>query len=230
MVRPATVFVLFTILLAEGVVFVQQKNVRASIKEVILKSLPFILGYACVIYIQYLYTDYWTALFDARKYWNPAIAFDHFSDWSVEGFGLSIFAMCFICLPAILFVFSLIFFKRKLNISTYLKTLSTYKITYVFFVSIIYMVGISVFSLSTQGLDFHSFLRYILSSPSFYIAVLILLDYIDTKSTRVIPILFLTLTLLTLLFISNVEFGGNKIQFSFFGLYLYIISSAYLLF
>jgi hypothetical protein len=229
MVRPATVFVFFAILLAEFVIFIQQKEVRIFIKEIALKLLPFMLGYCTVIFIQYLYTDSWTALFDARKYWTPVVAFDHFSDWSVEGFGLSIFAMCFICLPGIVFILSLIFFKRKTSILNYLKALCNYKNAYLFFISIIYLIGICVFSLSTQGFDFHSFSRYILSSPLFYIVVLIMLNYLDNKPLLLVSILYCTITLLTVLFLRNVEYGGDKIQFSFVGLYLFIITGAYLL-
>ncbi|MEO6902235.1 MAG: hypothetical protein ABI315_03680 [Bacteroidia bacterium] len=229
MVRPATIFVLFAILFAELIIFMRNKEWRSFIKEVTFKSLPFILGYCFTIFIQYLYSGSWTALFDARKYWKPTVSFTHFSDWSVEGFGLSIFVIFFLCIPAIVFILSLLFSNRKPVIKNYLENLSNYKSEYLLIVSILYLIGMFIFSLSTQGLDFHSFPRYILASPLFYIAILILLNNLGNKSCRLFNIIYFILTVSIILFLSNVEYGGSKIQFSFFGLYLFILTGAYLI-
>ena len=130
MVRPATVFVLIAIFFAELLIFLTQKNFRLFIKEVTVKSLPFILGYLCTIIIQYLYSGSWRALLDAIKYWHPLVCFSHFSDWSVEGFGLSIFAIFFICIPSIVFLLSLFLFRGKSFIYDYLGKMKDYKNEY----------------------------------------------------------------------------------------------------
>jgi hypothetical protein len=230
MVRPATVFVLFAIFFAEFLIFLTQKNFRSFIKEATVKSSPFILGYICTIVIQYLYSGSWRALLDAIKYWHPVVSYRHFSDWSVEGFGLSVFAIFFICLPSIAFLLSLFLFKGKSFVSDYLGKLKNYKNEYLFIISVNYFIGIFLFTLIKQGFDFHSFSRYILASPLLYIAVLTLLNFFINRPTKVIGIIYHVLTIAVILFLSMIEYGGDKIQFSFFGLYLFILTGFYLVF
>jgi hypothetical protein len=229
MVRPATVFVFIAVLFAELLIFMTHKNFRLFLKEVTVKSLPFILGYFCAIYIQYLYSGSWTALLDARKYWHATVSFSHFSDWSAEGFGLSIFAIFFLCIPAIGFLLSLFLFKSKSIINDYIEKIKNYKNEYLFLVSIFYLIGIFIFSLITEGLDFHSFSRYILASPLFYIAVLILLNYLYNKPIKLFCIIYFIMTIAVIIFLSVVEYGGDKIQFSFFGLYMFILTGFYII-
>lgn len=229
MVRPATAFVFIAILFTELLIFISQRQFRLFLKEIITKSLPFILGYFCTFFIQYLYSGSWTAFFDARKHWNPTVSFSSFSDWSVEGFGLSVFAIFFLCIPAIGFLLSLFLHKWKSNISEFFGKLKNYNHEYLFLVSIVYSIGIFLFSLINQGLDFHSFSRYILSSPPFYIALIILLNNLKNRPIKRFGIIYLGLTIAVITFLSIVKYGGDKIQFPFLGLYLFILAGLYII-
>lgn len=100
---------------------------------------------------------------------------------------------------------------------------------YLFLVSIFYLIGILFFMLLTSGGSFHSFFRYTLASPFFFIALLILLDYIGSRSIKPFIVVFFVSTVLLTLFLNLTEYGGARLQFSYLGLYMYIATGLFLL-
>jgi len=229
MVRPATVFILIAVVLAELVIFIKNKNYRSLIKEIIFKSLPFFIGYFCALFIQYLSSGSWTAFIEAQKYWTGGVqVVKGISDWSIEGFGLSSFAIFFVCLPAMLFTLFLLVNRSKTT-KDYILKIKDYNSGYLFLISIFYLTGILGFTLLTSGGNLHSFSRFILASPLFFIALLIFLDYLSGKPLKLIVLFFFTLTFLLVLFLNIVDYGGGRMQFSFFGLYMFIVISLFLI-
>jgi hypothetical protein len=229
MVRPASVFVFLAIVLAELVIVLREKDFRIFIKDGLLKTIPFLTGLFFAILIQYLSSGSWAALFEAREYWSFDVSFTKgFSEWSLEGFGLSSFAMIYLCLPAIGFIFILIFRRKDRPVKKYVENIRKSQSEYLFLVSLLYLLGIFAFTLATQGLNLHSFSRYALASPLFYIAVLLLLNYLSDK--EVVPFLavFLLLTVLLSLFLILEDFGGSRLQFPLAGLYLFILTAFFL--
>jgi hypothetical protein len=228
LVRPATVFVFIAILVAEFIILLRGKDFKSFIKEITLKSLPFLAGYFIAILIQYWSSGLWTALFEARKFWGGDISFTKgFSEWSLEGFGLSSFAMIYLCLPA--FGFLLILFPGRYKAANeFLLNLRKFQGEYLFLISILYLLGIFAFTLATQGFNLHSFSRYALASPLFYIAILLLLNYLTDKRIMPVLVVFLVLTVLLSLFLILEDFGGSRLQFPLAGLYLFILTSLFL--
>ena len=96
MVRPATIFVLLAIISSELFFFLNKGDFKYSVKNIISKSLPFLIGYLFVIIIQHLSSGSWTAFVDAQKYWTIGIQrIVNISDWSIEGFGMNTFSIFF---------------------------------------------------------------------------------------------------------------------------------------
>lgn len=230
MVRPATVFILLAIIFAEFLILIKNRNFRFFINELILKSLPFIFGYFCAIFIQYLYSGSWTAFIEAQKHWAGEVQLVKvLSDWSVEGFGLSSFSIFLVCIPAILFSLFLFIRWDKNSIGDFVLKIKDYKTEYLLLVSVFYLVGIFVFTIVTSGGNLHSFFRFTLASPPFYIALLILLNYLLSKSINFYAVIFIVLSLMLILFLNIVDYGGERIQFAFFGLYMFIATGLFLI-
>ncbi|MBK9722984.1 MAG: hypothetical protein IPO78_15420 [Saprospiraceae bacterium] len=229
MVRPATVFVLIPILLIEFLLLLKTKNFSAFLKEAVLKSVPFILAYLCVIWIQYFYTNTWTAFWEAQKSWSGGIqVFRQISDWSIEGFGLTSFAIFFVCIPVFLLFLYILINKFK-NQDPYFLKIANYQVEYLELVSMLYLIGIFLFTCLTSGGNLHSFFRFILASPFFYIFLIIFLNSYSQMSTKWTIRIFSMLTIALFLFLYIVNYGGNRFQFSFFGLYLLVATSLFLI-
>jgi len=230
MVRPAAIFVLIAIVICEIGILITNKNYRAFIREVVLKSLPFVMGNFIALFIQYYYSGSWSALIDARQFWsNAGTITSNISDWSVEGFGLSVFAIFFICIPAVIFILYVLNNKDNLRVKNYMLRLNNYKSEYLFLISIVYFLGIFAFILTTQGGDLHSLSRYILASPPFYISFIIVLNYLNNKPGINTFAIYLAFFILLMMFLSFVDYGGDILQFSFAGMYLFIATGLFLL-
>ncbi len=226
MVRPATVFVLFAILAVELFLLFKGRSFKHTVNQVVNNAFPLVLGFAGAIFIQYLSSGSWTILFDAGSHWAGFRNFaDGFTDWSVEGFGLSAFALFYVVLPCIGFVaysFFMLGNKRNrmggLNLSDYL-----------LFIAVFYFLGITAFSFWSKGADLHSLSRFILASPLFYLVVILLLNKVATIPTSALVMAYSLLTLAAVCFLYLVEYGGDRFQFPFAGMYLFVITGFFLL-
>ncbi len=226
MVRPATLFVLLAIVSTEILLHINKKK-TSLVKNIFFKSLPFFIGYCTVFLIQYKSSGSWTAFLDAQKYWSGGIQkISAISDWSIEGFGLNTFAVFFVAAPALIYVFYL---GIKVLLKTHIQLNLNEKKSYLLLVSLFYLAGILVFTMITSGGNLHSFFRFTMCSPHFYIAMLILiasLPNINTISNNLIlALMFLSLSL----FLIIVDYGGNRFEFSYLGVLLLILTSIYIM-
>lgn len=230
LVRPATIFVLFALILVEIFIFARKKDLFAFVKETALKSLPFVLGYFCAILIQRVYSGSWTAMVDAQQNWNGGFQSSFkISDWSVEGFGLSVFSLFFVCIPLLFWAFYLISSRKKKTTADFLSRVEQYGNEYLLLVSSLYLLGIFVFTLLTSGGNLHSFFRFTLASPMFYIVLIGVLNGLSTKSIKQVLTIFLCCCGLLFFFLLTVEYGGMRTDFSFFGMYLFLAVSFFLI-
>lgn len=229
MVRPATVFVLLAILSVEILILIKNKKFSLFINNSFLRIIPFVLGYFCSFLIQYLYSGSWTSFVSSQKHWDGGIQkISNISDWSIEGFGMNSFAVFFVAIPASLFlVFLIANFKNDKLV--FLTKIENYKTDYLFLISVFYLAGIFVFILITSGGNLRSFFRFTLTSPLFYVTILILIDYLSKIKFKKFVLGFIILTFLLFLFLRYVEYGGDRMQFSFFGLYMLLLSFFYLM-
>ncbi len=224
MVRPATIFILFALLAVEFIALFSHKNFKLFIKESFLKLFPFVIGFFFSFLIQFTYSSKWTKFFEAQKYWNSGFhPINTVSDWSVEGFGLNVFSICFICLPALIFASYTLIKSSKLGDDKNNVLKEVNHLPYLLSVSSYYFIGIFVFTMLTSGGNMHSLFRFIMASPPFYIAVIILLNSLNFYKVKntilylIVPIIFL------LLFLLKSAYGGNRFDFSFLGLYLSVL-------
>ncbi|MBP6335137.1 MAG: hypothetical protein KA444_06655, partial [Bacteroidia bacterium] len=181
MLRPATLFILLAILSLEFIGFVFLRNAGQFIKNVSKRTLPFLVGFVVAILIQYASSDSFLTMLDAQKYWYGNLGFfQTISDWSIEGFGLNTFSVFFIAIPSFFILIYLLtrgdIFKRVLTDEIVEKENA---ISYFAIVSVFYLAGILIFILMTSGGNLHSFFRFTMASPAFYIALLFLLNSID---------------------------------------------------
>ena len=230
MVRPATIFVLLAIISSEIFFFFKKGDIKCSFKNSISKSLPFLIGYIIVFLLQYLSSGSLTAFVDAQKYWTDGIQrIGKISDWSIEGFGMNTFSIFFIAIPATVFLIYLglrIISKKQ----SMVKLIDENEKYYLLLISLFYLAGILLFSILTAGGNFHSLFRFIICSPPFFIAVLILISKISGLNTKLLALVFTTLILLLFTYLSLVDYGGDRLQFSFVGLFMLVITSGYILF
>ncbi len=107
---------------------------------------------------------------------------DKIADWSVEGFGISVFAIFFVVLPAIYMLFRFTFNTKinKQNGSLFTADLSS-KIEYVYYFCIIHFIGVFSFIFFFQGGLLNGLQRYILASPFFYVWCFISLNKLSQK-------------------------------------------------
>lgn len=228
MVRPATIFVLIAIFATETFIFFRHKQITALIKNSFLMALPFLLGYFFSLLIQYIYSGSWTSFINATKAWSGKIQkLSAIADWSVEGFGMNSFAVFFVTVPATIFLVYLIFNLNNKKIFS-MKLPEKYGQNYLLLISTCYLAAIFVFTLVTSGGNLHSFFRFTLTSPFFYIAMIILINHRTHIKTRNFVLVFVTLSLLLFLFLKLTNYGGDRLQFAFVGLYLLVLSFFYL--
>lgn len=229
MVRPATVFVLLAILTVELFQFLRNGQFKIFLRSCFSKGFPFLIGYGISFLIQTISSGTTTAMIDAQTYWageNPPLS--SITDWSFEGFGLNSFAIFFVSVPALLFLIYLVV-NVKNNKGFLLKKAEFTPEAYLFYVSLAYLAGIFIFTFLTSGGNMHSYFRFTLATPLFYIAILIVLNHLHSIKLRHSLLIFTGSGVLLFLFLILTEYGGDRIQFSFAGMYLLVLTFLYLL-
>jgi hypothetical protein len=229
MVRPATVFILFAILIAEALIGLRHQHLKLYLKDSFLKGLPFGLGYLAALGIQYLSSGSWLAFSDAHAYWSGGLQkIGAIVDWSIEGFGMNAFSIVMISLPALAFCLY-VFFSVFAKSSKFLNTLKENKVNYIFLVSMLYLAGILIFTGLTSGGNLHSYFRFTMASPLFYLGAIILLGYLSQTRSRYHLLIFSLALGLLIIFMNSVPYGGQRFTFAYMGQYLLVITSLFLL-
>ena len=214
MVRPATVFVLISLLAIEAFRFVSKRDSNVLIKNSILRGAPFVLGYLLVFFIQWTTSGSWTSFFDAHLMWASGLPENTgITDWSVEGYGMNVFSIFLIAIPACVLSGKIIWENRGNKME---------KRDYVLLCSLLYISGILIFTILTSNGNIHSLFRFIMASPLFYIAAILLFyDFEKLKPTSIkLNTIFIALCISMLAFVALVSYGGNVFQFKFLGMLL----------
>ena len=226
MLRPASSFILLAIIAVDVLCLFSHRNFILFFKTIAKKVTPFASGLVLAILIQYASSSSMSTMSEAQKYWDIGIGlFRQISDWSLEGFGLNAFSVFFVAFPALLFVLYILIQSRYFKSFFNKETLSSEQANrYYFLVSLFYLSGILVFIFLTTAGNLHSFFRFTMTSPAFYICMLVLLNYLaDKKTKQAIPIFAVPFVLL-ILFLINTEYGGSRMNFSLAGMYLAMLS------
>lgn len=175
MTRPAFTIVLLAILAVQLLIFLFNENSKKIrvIKNTIFLIFPLLFGTLLVITIQYPYSNKIFKFYEVQTIWNHVLRFPNtLSDWSVESFGNSIAVLTFVSIPSIaLLIYEL--FTVNSNIKVLSKKYNSifdnkdYAKEFLYLVSILYIIGVTVFILLWQGGSLNGLSRYILCSPFF---------------------------------------------------------------
>ena len=219
MVRPATVFVLISILAIEAFRFLYNRETNALIKNSILRGTPFVMGYLLVFIIQWTTSGSWTSFFDAHQFWASGLPENTWiTDWSVEGYGMNVFSIFFIAIPACVLSGKIIWENRGNKIANR---------DYLLLSSLLYISGILIFTILTSNGNIHSLFRFIMASPLFYIAAIVLFfDFeksaVDKPKLLKLNAIFMGLCISMLAFIALMSYGGDISQFKYLGMLLLV--------
>jgi hypothetical protein len=228
MVRPASLFIFIAVILVEVVFYTVSGNSKKTMQNLLRKTLPFFIGFVLVWLIQFVWSSSWTTFLDAGKHWEGGFlqTIKSISDWSIEGFALSSFSLFFVCFPALFIAFySLIKRRRMLGfISVNGKRDENDAVQFLFLISTYYLAGILVYTLFTSGGNLHSFFRFTLASPPFYILSVLLFNKLLLKPGLRPFVIGLVSVVLLMLFLHFTTYGGNRADFSFWGMYLFILN------
>ena len=228
--RPASVFFLVAILLADLFFLARSKNKINYFKDLFLRASPFILGYFLVFSMQYYYTHDWLAVIHAQSHWAKVIYRfpNKISDWSLEGFATSSFAICCVCFPLMIFGARYLFINKTNDHpeESLFSSSPEIKKDYVALFSAFYFIMMCFFIGSRNGGDLHSLSRLTLASPAFYLPAIILFERIQFISARRKQIIFIISLLILVVFFALVEYGGNRFHFPYLGMFILILASA----
>jgi len=236
MTRPAVVIFIFALVLTDLRYFLIHRKFYFFLREVILKILPFIAGFILVTLIQYGYSSSWTAYFEALTFWpSESGLFNKITDWSIEGFGMTVFAIFFLATPCLIYSVvwgSKVFRKDQENI----KVISLFSgdrmwiKQYLFDVSVLFTVGNLAYTFLTSGNVLNGFYRYTMSVPTFYIILFLLPERIGTKTLLQKSVAVILCLAAAIIFLAKVAYGDDRFRFQYMGMYLSIIIFLFIVF
>lgn len=233
MVRPATLFLFVSVIAVEIIIFLLNKNAKAFLKGLFVKLLPFVCGYLISVFIQFLYSHSWRTYIDAQKHWEgkPGLP-TQFSDWSFEGFGLSVFAIWFVTVPAFAFLFYSVCIKRHVFarlVNDFTFSSERKAMNYTLLLSLFYTGGLFVFSFLTSGGSLHGFFRFTLCTPCFYLLLIFLFNNVMAGNRKWIMGTFIFSFITYYLFLALTEYGGPRVNFSYLGSFLLVLNILFIL-
>jgi len=226
MTKPVITIVLFSFICTDVFFLFKHRNIRIFLQSFISKIFPIVIGTGVALFIQYLYSGSFTKFFEVQKAWNHNFRIPkEIYDWSVEGYGASVFAIFFILFPALSF---LIFKTLKL-----VKTKdadSEYEIKDYFFIQpLFYFIGIGLFIFFFQGGSLNGLQRYIMATPFFYITLFYLPEKIKDIKKFYLFSAFILLTFLSALFMQKMNYAPEW-SFSDLGYFISLLVLGFILF
>ena len=186
--RPSFLIVGLAFICTDIYFLILNRKPGLFLKELGLKLLPIVAGMFLTFYIQYLSSGSFFKMFEVHsQFWGHNFQIPTtITDWSLEGYGMSIFSIVCIVFPASILLFTNWLNNRQSNIIQPISLFSsdTGK-EYLFYFSIIYFIGNFLFVFFTQGGNLNGLHRYILVSPFFYIFLFMLASKLKTINFKV---------------------------------------------
>ena len=230
--RPAITIILASIVCTDIYFALMGRTYQTSPGKIALRIFPLLIGTFAALYIQYLYSGHWFKVFEVQHNWGyqdfhiPT----KFKDWSEEGYGMSVFTLVGVFLPALYFLLSSFFKKFTLKpIKPATQHSFEQNKEYLFTLSLFYMVGITLFTLFFRGGSLNGLHRYALATPFFYIVLFMLPEKLITLSNRTKLWMFLAILLAgTAFFFINGYSRGYSFPHN--GFHLFVLCFGYMLF
>jgi hypothetical protein len=227
MTRPAAFFLVAVFTIANAISFISHKQFSRFLKECFLTILPILTGWALVMLIEYHYSGIWTNYIVASNLWpKDANLYKDIVDWSLEGFGMTAFAIFFLAIPASIYVVfwgnTAILGKEKNSTSYLFGGDEEYIKKYLFNASMLFMMGFALFYTLVNGYQLNGFYRYTMATPFFFIILFQLPEKLKSIPIPYKATGFIVLLVCILLFLLSSPYAGNIGRFNYLGLYLLI--------
>jgi hypothetical protein len=208
------------------------KKLKPFLKEAGLKILPILIGILITFFIQYENSGKFFKMFQVHsQFWGHSLKLPKtITDWSTEGYGMNIFAVCGVVSPSFLLI--LIYLLKNFK-STKLLPVSLFssetRKEYLFVLSVIYFTGCFLFVGLSQGGNLSGLHRYVLASPFFYIFFFILILKIRSYDYRYVLGVLVPMVILGYLLLIHGPYQ-HQITFLDSGFFLLVITLMYVLF
>lgn len=230
--RPSFMIIGLAFICTDIYFLMLNKNNRAFLPDMAKKLLPIILGMFITFYLQYLKSGNFFKMFEVHsRFWDHNFQIPKtITDWSLEGYGMSIFAIVCIVAPSSLLLLTnwLKHVKVKMNKPVSMFSADTAR-EYLFHFAIIYFIGNFLFVMLTQGGNLNGLHRYILVSPFFYIFLFMMaskLKQIDYK-TQLIILIPMAITGFLALIHGPYQHGISYLDMGYF---YFILATAYFIY
>lgn len=185
---------------------------------------PLILGTLAVSLIHYSQgSGSFFKFIEVQKYWNNVLSVPHkLRDWSHEGFAINVGVVFLVFFPLLTLLFYLGYNQLKPRKARFALTYNRPK-DYLLLLSILYVVGSSLFIILFRGGSLHCLFRFTIDSPFFYVLIFIAFDYLKKVPINFRLFSFSTLALVSIFVLGLADYSTFW-NFSDFGLFVLITS------
>ena len=230
--RPAITIILASLVGTDVYFALTGRTYQTTLAKIALRIVPVLLGTFAALFVQYLYSGQWFKVFEVQHNWGyqdfriPT----QFTDWSHEGYGMSVFTLLGVFLPAVYYLAAS--FLKKFRLKPVKQTnnegFEHYK-EYFFILSLFYLAGITLFTLFFRGGSLNGLQRYALATPFFYIVFFSLPEKLNLLRNRIKRWVLPAVLIGGIAFFELNSYGGG-FSFPHMGFYLYLLCLGYILF
>jgi hypothetical protein len=236
MTRPSALIFLAALAAADTIYLIRYRKVKPWIRGLFYKLSPGMLGFACVTWVQFRKSGSWLAYFESMDLWPTESGyFNTITDWSLEGFGMTVFAIFFIALPALIYVLYSVYISFRKPATEVGDSLMQgppeFQRAYLLLVSLLFIAGNLLYTFLTSGNVLNGFSRYTMGVPFFFIALFLLPEKMAAQPLFRRILVFISSLVLLCLFLVNVNYGsGHRLELSNAGLLISILLFAFYVF
>lgn len=225
--RPAYTILFLALFGTELLLFLEYGQLKTRLKSLGLKTLPLALGTAVVSLYQMSFNSGHPFKFiQVQKYWDNVFQMPkELYDWSQEGFAINVVVLGCIAGPAVIYLaYRLV---RSFKLKPREETPDAR--TYIFLLSIFYMLGASLFILFFRGGSLHCMFRFALCPPFAFVVLILGIPKLEKVKPHIKWLLVLGTIITTVLIFNSTSFS-SKVNFLDFGGLIMLFSIALLLF
>jgi hypothetical protein len=235
MTRQSVSILLLTVFFTEFYFFVRQRQLSKTLKSFVLKALPLIIGTVFVSLIQYSYgSDHVTKFIEVEKYWGFGLKWPGaFTDWAHEQYCTNL-PLMLIILPALVaflgyHTFRNLASKKPADIETTPESSEKENREYLYILSTVYLIGISLTILILKGGALNGLSRFVFCTPFYVIALFMLRDKVSRVDQKILAMLFAVVVILAMsaFFLFSYSKSWN---FSDLGFFLFFFQIAFFTF
>lgn len=231
--RPAYTFLFLSFIGTEFFFFIRKREIVNAIKNCFKMVLPLLAG-TFFVSILHLFNGSKRVFkfIEVQKYWDNTLSIPHkLHDWSHEGFGINIGILFLVFLPIAFALFALFRqqFKKNNSFQNQLIISIGYKQFYLVILSIIYLIGATLFIIFFRGGSLNCLFRFTLCTPFFFILLFGGFNLLKGIQTSVRFSVFLGLTISSIILLYSAAYSAEW-NFSDTGIFILILSILFWLF